>query len=139
VAARLRPYTAHSHVDAVDLAPEGQRLVGAQFSGPTHERPDVLGQAAAAEAEAGVEERAADWVVVTDRVGELGDVGACGLAQLSHRVDERDLRGEEGVGGRLHHLGRGVVGDHHGGTAGDDRLVHLVEQVTGDLPVRATW
>ena len=100
-----------AHVDVVDLAQEGQRLVGAELAGPGHERADVLGQAAAAEAEPGVEELAADPVVVADRVGELLDVGAGGLAELGHRVDERDLRGEEGVRRRLHHLGGGVVGD----------------------------
>ena len=100
---------------------EGQRLVGAELAGAGHERADVLGQAAAAEAEAGVEELAADPVVVADRVGQLLDVGAGGLAQLGHRVDEGDLGGEEGVGRRLHHLGGGVVGDDLRGAALDDR------------------
>ena len=40
-----------------------------------HERADVLREAAAAEAEAGVEEPPADPGVVADGVGELGDVG----------------------------------------------------------------
>ena len=54
----------------VDLAQERQRLVGAQLAGAGHEGADVLRQAAAAEAEAGVEELAADPVVVADRVGQ---------------------------------------------------------------------
>ena len=62
---------AAAHVDRVDLAQEGQRLVGAELAGAGHEGADVLGQAAAAEAEAGVEELAADAVVVAERVGEL--------------------------------------------------------------------
>ena len=70
-----------------------------------------FGQAAAAEAEAGVEELPADPGVVADRVGQLRDVGAGRLAQLGHRVDERDLGGQERVGGGLDQLGRGVVGD----------------------------
>ena len=59
------------HVDRVDLAQEGQSLVDAELAGARHERPDVLGQAAAAEAQAGVEELAADPGVVADRVGQL--------------------------------------------------------------------
>ena len=45
-----------AHVDRVDLAEEGQGLVGAQFAGPCHERANVLRQATAAEAKAGVQE-----------------------------------------------------------------------------------
>ena len=56
-----------AHVDRVDLAQEGQRLVGAQLAGPGHERADVLGQAAAAEAQPGTEELRADPLVVADR------------------------------------------------------------------------
>ena len=104
-----------AHVDRVDLAQEGQRLVGAQLAGPGHEGADVLGQAAAAEAEAGVEEPAADPGVVADRVGELRDVGAAGLADLGHRVDERDLGGQERVRRDLDQLGGRVVGDDQRG------------------------
>ena len=105
---------AAADVDRVDLAEEAQRLVDAQLAGSRHERADVLGQAAAAEAEAGVEEAPADAGVVADRVGELRDVGAGRLAQLGHRVDERDLGGEERVGGDLDQLGGRVVGDDPG-------------------------
>ena len=104
---------AAAHVDVVDLAEEGQRLVDAELAGARHERADVLGQAAAAEAEAGVEELAADAVVVADGVGELLDVGAGRLAHLRHRVDEGDLGGQEGVGRDLDQLGGGEVGDDH--------------------------
>ena len=52
---------------------------GADLAGAGDERPDVLRQAAAAEADAGVEEPPADAGVVADRIGELGDVGACHL------------------------------------------------------------
>ena len=85
-----------------------QRLVDAELAGAGHERADVLGQAATAEAEAGVEEPPADALVVADRVGQLGHVGAGRLAELRHRVDERDLRGQERVRGDLHQLGGGV-------------------------------
>ena len=49
---------------------EGQRLVDAQLAGPGHEGADVLGQAAAAEAEPGVQEAAADPGVVGQRLGK---------------------------------------------------------------------
>ena len=61
---------APAHVDAVDLAQERQRVVGAQLAGAGHERADVLGQAAAAEAQARVEESPADARVVAQRVGQ---------------------------------------------------------------------
>ena len=56
------------------------------------------------------------------------DVGAGGLAQLGHGVDERDLGGEEGVGRDLDQLGGGEVGDETRRALGDRRRVHLVEQ-----------
>ena len=64
-----------AQVDRVDLGEERQRLVDAELAGAGHERADVLGQAAAAEAEAGVQEPAADPGVVRQRLGQLGDVG----------------------------------------------------------------
>ncbi len=122
---------AAAHVDRVDLAEEGQRLVGAQFAGPRHERPDVLGQTAAAEAQAGVEELAADPVVQRERCAQLGDVRAGRLADLGHRVDEGDLGGQEGVGGGLHQLGGRVVGDQERHPGGDRLGVHLAQQFLG--------
>ena len=62
-------------VDRVDLAEERQRLVDAELAGPRHERADVLGQAAAAEAEAGMQEPATDAAVVRQRLGQLLHVG----------------------------------------------------------------
>ena len=80
---------------------------------------DVLRQAAAAEPEAGVEEAAADARIAPDGIGELRDVGAGDLGDLGHRVDERDLRGEEGVGGDLHEFGRREVGDDERAARGE--------------------
>ena len=62
---------AAAQVDLVDLAQEGDRRAGADLPGAGDERPDVLGQAAAAEAEAGLEEPATDAGVVGERVGQL--------------------------------------------------------------------
>ena len=60
-----------------------------------------------------LQEPAADPVVVAERLGQLRDVGAGRLAHLGHRVDERDLGGQEGVRGDLDQLGGREVGDHH--------------------------
>jgi hypothetical protein len=81
--------------------------------GAGHERPDVLGQAAAAEAQAGVEEPAADPGVVAQRLAQQRDVAAGDLAHLGHRVDEGDLGGQERVRGDLDQLRGGEVRDHH--------------------------
>jgi hypothetical protein len=74
LAGQLHDLGSPPQVDGVDLAQEGQRLVGTQLTGPCHERADVLGQAAPAESEACVEELAADAVVIADGVGERLDV-----------------------------------------------------------------
>src|SRR6266516_7585710 len=57
-----------AEVDLVDLAQERQRLMDAQLARPGDERPDVLGQAAAAETEARTQKLVADAVVVADRL-----------------------------------------------------------------------
>ena len=62
---------ATSQVDGIDLLEERDRLAAAELLGARRERPDVLRQAAAAEADAGVQEPPADAGVVADRVGEL--------------------------------------------------------------------
>ena len=106
----IRP--APPQVDGVDLAQERQGLVDPELAGARHEGADVLGQAAAAETEARVEESAADPFVVRQGRGEHRDVGAGRLAHLGHGVDERDLGCQEGVRGHLDELGRRVVHDH---------------------------
>ena len=114
-------------VDRVDLLEEGDRLAATELLGAGGEGPDVLGQAAAAEPDTGVEEAAPDARVVPDRVGQLGDVGAGRLGDLRHGIDERDLGGQEGVGRDLHQLCRGVVGHDEGRVGGQHRLVDLPE------------
>ena len=76
---------------------EGEGLLDAEFLGPGQEGPDVLGQAAAAETDTGGQEPAADAGVVARGLGQGHDVGPDGLADFGDRVDERDLRGQEGV------------------------------------------
>src|SRR5690606_14384091 len=72
--------------------------------------------------------------VVADGLGELDDVGAGGLAQLGHGVDEGDLGGQEGVGGDLDQLGGGVVGEQSGDLlAVDEVVVDLVQHRAADL------
>jgi hypothetical protein len=82
---------------------------------PSREQRLVADEAAAAPAGAGLEELVADAGVVAHAEGDVLDVGADGLADGGHRVDEGDLGGQEGVGGVLDRLGRGRVGDDHGG------------------------
>jgi hypothetical protein len=65
-------------VDRVYLPQEGQSVTCAELPGPGHERPDVLGQAAAPETKARVEEPPPDSRVMTDRVGQQCDVGSVG-------------------------------------------------------------
>ncbi len=106
-------------------------MVGAEFAGAGHERADVLGQAAAAEPETGVEESPADAGVVAQRVGQQGDVGVDCFAHLRDRVDERDLRRQERIRRHLDELGGLQVGQQEGhplveqwgGVEGADRLL----------------
>ena len=128
---------AAAQVDLVDLAQERDGVLGAELAGAGHEGADVLGQAAAAEAEAGGEEPVADAGVVADGLGEVGDVGAGGLADLGHGVDEGDLGREEGVRGDLDQLGGGEVGDQEGDALGDDGGVDLAHEVLGALGAHA--
>jgi hypothetical protein len=76
------------------------------------ERVDVLREARAAEADAGLQELRADAVVQAHPLGHLDDVRARLLADVGDLVDERDLRGQERVGGELDHLGRRDVRAH---------------------------
>ena len=45
-------------------------------------------------------------------LGYLGDVRTGCLAGISHQIDERNLHGQERVGGMLHKLGAICVGDN---------------------------
>ena len=56
------------------------------------------------------------------------DVRAGGLADLGHGVDERDLGGQERVGGDLDQLGGREVGDQARRAGGQRCGVHLVQQ-----------
>src|SRR5690606_4387431 len=100
-----------AQVDGVHLVQERHGLSRAELGGARTARADVLGEAATPEADPGVEELAADPLVVADGGGELGDVRAGQLGDLGHGVDEGDLRRQEGVGSDLDQLGGGQVGD----------------------------
>ncbi len=68
-------------------------------------------------------------LVVAHAEHDVAHVGADGFAQVGDGVDERDLGGEERVGGVLDGLGRCRVGD-------DDRRLDLAEQ-RGDADGRS--
>src|SRR4029453_3744733 len=118
-----------AHVDRIDLAQKRQRLVSAQLTGPRPEGADVLRQAAAAEAQPGMEESTADSVVIGECMSELRDVSAGRLAHLGYRVDEGDLGGKEGIGRRFDQLGGGEVGDQEGYAGLQQRPVDLAEHL----------
>ena len=88
-----------------------QRLVDAQLAGPGHERADVLGQAAAAEAEPGVEELAADPVVVADRVGQLVTSAPVASQSSAIALMNEILVARKALADDLDQLGGGEVGD----------------------------
>jgi len=100
----------------------------AQPRGDRLERPDVLGQAAAAEAQPRGQEVPADPRVQPDRVGQFQHVGARLLAHLGHHVDERDLGGQERVGGHLHELRGFQPGDHQRDAGRQLGGVHLTDE-----------
>ena len=67
-------------------------------------------QAATPESQPRAQEAGADAAVEPHAARHLGDVGADRLADVRDLVDERDLGGQERVGGQLDHLGTGDVG-----------------------------
>ena len=133
VGRHLDRFVALPQVDRVHLAQEGQGLVHPEFTGAGHESPDVLGQAAAAEADPGAQELLADPVVVADRLGQLGDVATGGVTQLGHGVDEADLGGQEAVGGHLDQLRRRMVGEQPRDPGGQQLGVALVQEFASDF------
>ena len=98
----------------VDLDHRGEELeVVARVARELLQRRDVLGEARAAEADAGTEEVRAEPVVEPDALRDVLDVGADALADVRDLVDEADARGQEGVGGELDHLGGVDVHPQH--------------------------
>ena len=116
---------AAAEVDVVHGGQQVHERVDALVRRGGAEGADVLGQAAAAEAEAGREELAADPLVDADRVCELDHVRAGGLAHLRHHVDKGDLGREERVSRDLHQLGGLKVHGQSGNAGGKRGRVHL--------------
>ena len=79
-------------------------------------------------------------MVEAHAVGDRAHVGADLLAHVGDLVDERDLGGQERVGGVLDHLGRGHAGAHDVGVdaavEGFDRRAVLVPEAADDDAVR---
>ena len=95
------------HVDRVDLPQEGQPPARRRSSSARAMNARMsFGRQPPPKPRPGVEELASDPLVVPDRVRQLRDVAAGGLAQLGHRVDEGDLGREERVGRDLDQLAR---------------------------------
>ncbi len=116
-------------VDLLDFLQ--QREFVAEFARDADEGGDVLREARAAVADAGVEEGAADALVRAHAVGDALDVGAGGLADGGDGVDVGNLEGEEAVRGVLDQLGRVEVGDH------DRRVEGLVDFASSGAMARS--
>ena len=121
-----------THVDCIDLAQEGQRLVNAQLTSAGHECADILRQATAAEAQPRVEEAAANSGVHTDGVGKRGDIRTCDLTDFRDRVDKGNLGGEERIRRHLHQLCGGGVRDDKWCLALKDRAEALAQAFLSD-------
>lgn len=93
-----------------DLVPVGGALVEAVGFAEVDEVEDVLLEAGTAETDGGLEEAAADAIVLADGAADLGHVGTGGLAEGRDGVDGRHALGEEGVGDELGQLGGPKVG-----------------------------
>ncbi len=93
---------------------------------------DVLGEATAAVADAREEEMEADPLVVADAAADVVDVGAVGLAQVGHLVDEADLGRQQAVGDVLGHLGALGRHDQERPVGAEERGIERVQPL-GDL------
>lgn len=77
-----------------------------------HQGTEILAEARPSPASPRLKEAVPDARIQADAPGDLEYVGTHLLAEAGHLVDERDLGGEEGVGGVLDELGRLQVGRH---------------------------
>ena len=119
----------------VDLDHRVEQLeVVARVARELLERGDVLREAGAAEADPGLQELRPDAVVEAHAARDLDHVGAGLLAHVGDLVDERDLRGQERVGGELDHLGALDVGAHDRRV---ERRVELGDRVARPVAVVA--
>jgi len=100
-------------VDVDGALDDGHGVVVAACGGD--DGAGVLAEAAAAPADARVQEAGADAFVEADGAGDLGDVGADTLGEAGELVDEADLGGEEAVGRVLRELGAGGRGGDEAG------------------------
>ena len=98
---------------------------------------DVLGEARAAVADAREQEAEADPLVVADPAPDLVDVGAVGLAEVGHLVDEADLGGQQAVGDVLGHLGALGRHDQERPVGAEERGVELAEPLADLGPADA--
>ena len=78
----------HAEVDRVHVLEQDRRRLRAALTGARGERADVLGQAAAAEPDPGVQAPAPDPPVVAEDVRQRDHVRPRSVADLRHRVDE---------------------------------------------------
>ena len=113
------------------------RIVNAELPSACHERPNILWQAPATKTKSGAQELRADSVVVADRMCQRRHVCPGTITHLRHRVNERNLGGEERVGSHLHKFRCGEVRAQVGHTGGDLVAVHLTQQFICRVAVRS--
>jgi hypothetical protein len=133
-------------VDALYFREE--REAGTELLGGGAEGGDILGQAGASVADAGMEAVGADAGVETDALGNVVDVRTGGLADIGDGVDEGDFGGEEGIGCVLDDLSGARRGEEQRGRVGcmaragdaverevvaaaEERLVDAAQEVGG--------
>ena len=78
----------------------------------TYEHRLLRCEATTAVSNARLQEMLANPVIEPDPARHLEHVGAGQLRDVRDLVDERDLGGQERVGGKLDHLGAGHIGAH---------------------------
>ena len=121
-----------AHVDLLHFFEQGERR--AELVADGDEGGDVLREAGATVAKAGVEEGAADALVRANAVRHFQHVRASGFANLRQGVDVADLQGQEAVRGVLDELGAVDVRHEHGS---HERLIHLLHDGQGAVAVAA--
>ena len=96
-------------IDMLDFL-EQPKIV-ADLLGDFDERAQILREAASAETERGVEKPPSNPLVHAHAVRDFVRVDAEELAVVAQFVDERNTRGQIGIGGVLDHLGGPDVGE----------------------------
>src|SRR6266403_1585695 len=97
-----------SQIDLLDFFE--QREVTSKAFADANESLKIFGETKTTEADTGIQEGLSDTLIAADALGYLGDVRASRFTCISHQIDERNLHGQERVGGMLYKFGAICVG-----------------------------